>query len=57
MVEAQDEEDPDENINRDVWKKFGRGNDIGNMLFSLYSAKDKQKINYPKPKGKKRPPP
>lgn len=56
-VENFDEEPDDENINRDVWKKFGRGNEIGNMLFSIYSAKDKPKINYPKPKGKKRPPP
>lgn len=57
LQQMQEEEEVDENINRDVWKKFGRGNEIGNMLFSMYSAKEKPKINYPKPKGKKRAPP
>ena len=57
MLQQVHEEVVDENINRDVWKKFGRGNEIGNMLYGMYAAKDKPKINYPKPKGKKRPPP
>ena len=40
-----------------MWKKFGRGNEIGNMLYSMYSAKEKPKVNYPKMKAKKRLPP
>lgn len=44
-------------VNADLWKKFGRGNEIGNMLYSMYSAKEKPKVNYPALKGKKRLPP
>jgi len=43
--------------NQELWKKFGRGNDVGNMLYSMYSAKDKPKINYPAVKTKKKPTP
>lgn len=46
-----------ENSNQDVWKKFGRGNEVGNMLFSLYSAKEKPVIQYPQIKTKKKPTP
>ena len=41
----------------DLWKKFGRGNEVGNMLYGLYSAKEKPKINYPAVKIKKKPTP
>ena len=43
--------------NGDLWKKFGRGNEVGNMLYSMYSAKEKPKINYPALKTKKKPTP
>jgi hypothetical protein len=49
--------DYDENPNQDVWKKFGRGNEIGNLLYSMYSAKEKPKISYPAVKTKKMPTP
>jgi len=44
-------------LNNDLWKKFGRGNEVGNMLYSMYSIKDKPKINYPKVKIQKKPTP
>lgn len=46
-----------ETNNSDLWKKFGRGNDVGNMLYGLYSQKEKPKINYPAVKIKKKPTP
>jgi hypothetical protein len=33
--------------NQKLWKQFGRETDVGKMLFSLYSAPEKPKINYP----------
>jgi len=40
-----------------LWKKFGRGNDVGNMLYGIYGMKNKPKINYPAVKTKKKPTP
>lgn len=37
-----------------MWKKFGRENDVGKMLFSLYGAREKPKIEYPVVKTKVR---
>ena len=48
------EEEP---INGELYKKFGRGNDVGNMLYSMYGSKAKPKINYPAIKTKKKPTP
>lgn len=48
--------DSQDTQNGDLWKKFGRGNDVGKMLYSMYSAKDKPKINYPKLKSKTKKP-
>jgi hypothetical protein len=47
--------EPNEADNKEIWKKFGRGNDVGNMLFSMYGKKEKPKINYPTLKTKKKP--
>jgi hypothetical protein len=49
-----DEEEP---VNGDLWKKFGRGNDVGNLLYGMYSQKEKPKINYPAVRTKKKPTP
>lgn len=40
--------------NTKLWKQFGRETDVGKMLFSLYSAPEKPKINYPPVKVKAR---
>ena len=40
--------------NTKLWKQFGRETDVGKMLFSLYSAPEKPKINYPPVKTKPR---
>ena len=40
--------------NGKLWKQFGRETDVGKMLFSLYSAPEKPKINYPPVKVKQR---
>ena len=49
--------EPPQGENAELWKKFGRGNDVGNMLYSMYGAKEKPKINYPAVKTKKKPTP
>ena len=55
IQEAEENQQP---INQDLWKKFGRGNEVGNMLFSMYGAKQKPKVSYPNMnKTKKRPTP
>ena len=41
--------------NRDLWKQFGQGNDVGNLLHSMYSQKEKVQINYPAVKTVKKP--
>ena len=46
-----------ETDNTDLWKKFGRGNEVGNMLYGMYSQKQKPKIHYPAVKVKKKPTP
>ena len=51
------EGDDQGNENEELWKKFGRGNEVGNMLYSMYSQKQKPKINYPAVKTKKKPTP
>lgn len=40
--------------NTKLWKQFGRETDVGKMLFSLYSAPEKPKINYPAVKTRPR---
>eukprot|EP00347_Sterkiella_histriomuscorum_P010966 403374256 len=41
--------------NGELWKKFGRENDVGKMLYSMYSVKEKPKVHYPPVKTKPRP--
>ena len=37
-ADAENQQRP-ESQNGELWKKFGRGNDVGNMLFSMYGTK------------------
>jgi len=37
-----------------LWKQFGKETDAGKMLYSLYSAGEKPKIQYPAVKTKPR---
>lgn len=53
----EENEPPNNEINQDLWKKFGRGNDVGNMLYGIYGSRAKPKINYPSVKTKKKPTP
>ena len=56
MDPSDNQEDRSE-VNQDVWKKFGRGNEVGNMLYGIYGAGKKPQIAYPAVKTKKRPTP
>lgn len=40
--------------NTDLYKKFGRDNDVGKLLYTMYSNKEKPKIHYPPVKTKAR---
>lgn len=40
--------------NSDLWKQFGRGNDVGKMLYSMYGLQEKPKVYYPPVKTKAR---
>jgi len=40
--------------NKDLYKKFGRENDVGKLLYGMYAQKEKPKIYYPPVKTKKR---
>jgi|LauGreDrversion4_2_1035121.scaffolds.fasta_scaffold758571_2 hypothetical protein len=40
--------------NSDLHKKFGRETDVGKLLYGLYGAKQKPKIEYPQVKTKPR---
>ena len=38
--------------NAELWKQFGTELDVGKMLYSMYSAKEKPKVYYPPVKTK-----
>lgn len=40
--------------NKDLYKKFGRENDVGKLLYGMYAQKEKPKIYYPPVKTKVR---
>jgi hypothetical protein len=40
--------------NSALWKQFGRESDVGKMLYSMYSQKEKPQIYYPPVKTKAR---
>lgn len=54
MEQANNTNSSQQSDNSKLWKQFGRENDVGKMLFSLYSAPEKPKINYPPLKTKPR---
>ena len=45
------DEGPD---NKDLYKKFGRENDVGKLLYGMYAQKEKPKVYYPPVKTKVR---
>ena len=47
-------EGSDQTANTKLWKQFGRETDVGKMLFSMYAAPEKVKINYPPVKTRAR---
>lgn len=51
MVEQIREGSPD---NSNLYKKFGRENEVGKLLYGMYAARDKPKVNYPPVKTKPR---
>ena len=40
--------------NSNLYKQFGRENEVGKLLYGMYSAKEKPKIYYPPVKTKKK---
>ena len=40
--------------NSEIYKNFGRANDVGKLLYGMYGAREKPKVNYPPVKTKKR---
>ena len=54
---GDDDQYSQQSNNEELWKKFGRGNEVGNMLYSMYGAREKPKVSYPALKTKKKPTP
>ena len=36
QIYNEHELEPSEANNAEIWKKFGRGNEVGNMLYGMY---------------------
>ena len=47
MVEQKYEDIEDEVNNKELYKKFGRENEVGKLLYGMYAQKEKPKIYYP----------
>ena len=54
MVEQKYEKIESEVDNKNLYKKFGRENEVGKMLYGMYAQKEKPKIYYPPVKTKVR---
>ena len=55
MVEGQGFNDNSGPDNSDLYKKFGRENDLGKLLYGMYAQKKKPQIYYPPVKTKQYP--
>lgn len=61
MVDGRTYENPGDEFsgpdvdNSDLYKNFGRENDVGKLLYGLYAQKKKPEIYYPPVKTKPRP--
>ena len=54
MVEQKYEDIEDEVNNKELYKKFGRENEVGKLLYGMYAQKEKPKVYYPPVKTKVR---